>query len=153
MTLMLHSGANAVDYEALRAVVTPAPTESHVPIPHHEIVELMRFTLGFHQHEIAEEHHAVTEDGARYFGLMCLRSPYGEYTDMLGLRNSHDKSFRLSICCGLRVLVCENMAFSGDFTPGLGKAFGEFSHCRIASQCADKSTSGAHSNSRRLRRK
>jgi hypothetical protein len=64
MTLMLHSGANPVSYDELRAVETPAPTESHVPIPHHEIVEQMRYALGFHQHEIAEEHHDVTPDGA-----------------------------------------------------------------------------------------
>lgn len=114
MTLMLHSGANAVSYDDLRAVVTPEPTSSHVPVPHHEIVELMRFTLGFHQHEIAEEHHAVTPDGARYFGLMCLRSPYGEYTDMLGLRNSHDKSLPIGIAFGSRVFVCDNLAFAAD---------------------------------------
>jgi hypothetical protein len=114
MTLMLHSGANAVSYDALRAITTPAPTDTHVPVPHHEIVELMRFTLGFHQHEIAEEHHAVTPDGARYFGLMCLRSPYGEYTDMLGLRNSHDKSLPIGIAFGSRVFVCDNLAFSAD---------------------------------------
>jgi hypothetical protein len=114
MTLMLHSGANAVTYDALRAVNTPAPTDTHVPVPHHEIVELMRFTLGFHQHEIAEEHHAITEDGARYFGLMCLRSPYGDYTDMLGLRNSHDKSLPIGIAFGSRVFVCDNLAFSAD---------------------------------------
>jgi hypothetical protein len=111
---MLHSGANAVNYDALRAVATPAPTTSHVPVPHHEIVELMRFTLGFHQHEIAEEHHAITPDGARYFGIMCLRSPYGEYTDMLGLRNSHDKSLPIGIAFGSRVFVCDNLAFSAD---------------------------------------
>lgn len=114
MTLCLHSGANAVTYDALRAVTTPAPTDTHVPVPHHEIVELMRFTLGFHQHEIAEEHHAITEGGARYFGLMCLRSPYGEYTDMLGLRNSHDKSLPIGIAFGSRVFVCDNLAFSAD---------------------------------------
>jgi hypothetical protein len=49
MTLMRHSGANAEAYDDLRAVTTPAPTDTHVPVPHHEIVELMRFTLGFHQ--------------------------------------------------------------------------------------------------------
>ena len=94
MTLCLHSGASAVSYDDVRAVNTPEPTSSHVPVPHHEIVELMRFTFEFHQHEIAEQHHAVTPDGARYFGIMCLRSPHGDYTDMLGLRNSHDKSCR-----------------------------------------------------------
>ena len=114
MTLMLHAGANPVDYEALRAVPVPPPTDTHVPVPHHEIVELMRFTLGFHQHEIAEEHHAVTPGGARYFGVLCLRSPYGEYTDMLGLRNSHDKSLPIGIAFGSRVFVCDNLAFSAD---------------------------------------
>jgi hypothetical protein len=114
MTLMLHSGANAVSYDELRAVNTPEPTTSHVPVPHHEIVQLMRYTLGFHEHEIAEEHHAVTPDGARYFGIMCLRSPHGDYTDMLGLRNSHDKSLPIGIAFGSRVFVCDNLAFSAD---------------------------------------
>lgn len=77
MTLTLHTGANSVSYDELRAVVTPAATDTHVLVPHHEIVELMRFALGFHEHEIAEEHHAITLDGARYFAVLCLRSPYG----------------------------------------------------------------------------
>jgi hypothetical protein len=33
------------------------------------------------------------------------------------LRNSHDKSFRLSCTVGLRVFVCENLAFHGEYTP------------------------------------
>lgn len=114
MTLMLHAGANAVSYDELRAVPIPDPTDTHIPVAHHEIVELMRYTLGFFQHEVAEEHHAVTPDGARYFGVLCLRSPYGDYTDMLGLRNSHDKSLPIGIAFGSRVFVCDNLAFSAD---------------------------------------
>jgi hypothetical protein len=114
MTLMLHSGANAVSYDALRAVITPPGTDTHVPIPHNELVELVRYTLGFFGHEIAEETHAVTPDGSRYFGLMSLRSPYGDYTDTVGLRNSHDKSFPIGIAFGSRVFVCDNLAFNAD---------------------------------------
>jgi hypothetical protein len=33
------------------------------------------------------------------------------------LRNSHDKSFRLSCTVGLRVFVCENLAFHGEYPP------------------------------------
>jgi hypothetical protein len=33
----------------------------------------------------------------------------------LGIRNAHDKSFRLAVTVGYRVFVCENLAFSGDF--------------------------------------
>jgi hypothetical protein len=114
MTLLLHSGANPVPYDELRSIPTPEATETHVPVPHHEIVELMRYTLGFYEHEIVEEAHSVTPDGARYFGVLSLRSPYGDYTDMLGLRNSHDKSLPIGIAFGSRVFVCDNLAFSAD---------------------------------------
>jgi Acyl-CoA dehydrogenase, C-terminal domain len=45
----------------------------------------------------------------------------------IGLRNSHDKSFRLSCTVGVRVFVCENLAFSGDFTAVLAKHSKNFS--------------------------
>ena len=114
MSLMLHSGAKAVSYDELRAVTLPVGTDTHVPVAHHEIVELLRYTLGFYGHEIAEESHAVTEDGMRYFGLMSLRSPYGDYTDMVGLRNSNDRTFPIGIAFGSRVFVCDNLAFIGE---------------------------------------
>ena len=114
MSLIIHAGANAISYEELRAVVTPEGTETHIPVPHHEIVELMRYTLGFFGHEIAEEHHAITPDGARYFGMLTLRSNYGDYGDLVGLRNSHDKTFPIGIAFGSRVFVCDNLAFIGD---------------------------------------
>jgi hypothetical protein len=114
MSLLIHAGSTGVTYDDLRAVPTPEGTETHVPVAHHEIVELTRYTLGFFGHEIMEEHHAVTTDGARYFGLLSLRSPYADYTDTVGLRNSHDKSFPIGIAFGSRVLVCDNLAFIGD---------------------------------------
>ncbi len=114
MSLVIHAGAAPVSYDDLRAVITPDGTDTHVPVAHHEIVELMRYTLGFYGHEIVEEHHAVTPDGARYFGMLSLRGPYGDYTDLLGLRNSHDKSLPIGIAFGSRVFVCDNLAFIGD---------------------------------------
>jgi hypothetical protein len=114
MSLLIHAGSTAVSYDDLRAVPTPEGTDTHVPVAHHEIVELARYTLGFFGHEVLEEHHAVTTDGARYFGLLSLRSPYADYTDTVGLRNSHDKSFPIGIAFGSRVLVCDNLSFIGD---------------------------------------
>lgn len=114
MSLMLHAGARALTYDDLRGVPMPDATDTHIPVAHHEIVELVRYTLGFYGHEIMEEHHGVTEDGMRYFGLLSLRSPYGEYTDTVGLRNSHDKSFPIGIAFGSRVFVCDNLAFIGE---------------------------------------
>jgi hypothetical protein len=39
----------------------------------------------------------------------------------LGVRNSHSKQFRLSIVVGLRIFVCSNLSFAGDFNILLAK--------------------------------
>lgn len=114
MTLMLHAGAEAVLPEALRQLPTPAATATHVPIAHGEVVDMVKYSLGYFGHEIVEENYGVTPDGNRFFGLLSLRSDYGDYTDTVGLRNSHDKKFPIGISFGSRVFVCDNLAFNGD---------------------------------------
>jgi hypothetical protein len=49
-----------------------------------------------------------------YFGVLSLKSTYGDYTDTVGLRNSHDKTFPIGISFGSRVFVCDNLAFIAD---------------------------------------
>src|SRR5262249_27901117 len=39
----------------------------------------------------------------------------GEYGFAIGLRTGNDRSLSLQLICGLRVSVCDNMSFSGDF--------------------------------------
>src|SRR5580658_9028331 len=114
MTLMLHVNAAEVPYDGLRQLETPPATQSHVPIPHFRVVDLVKSTVGMFGHEVVAEHHGVTEDGARYFGLLSLRSTYTGYEDTVGLRNSHDKSFPIGVAFGSRVFVCDNLAFIGD---------------------------------------
>lgn len=114
MTLMLHCGAAEANYDALRLAETPAPTPTHVPIPHFRLVDMLRHTLGFYGHEITEEHHGLTNDGLRYFGLLSLKSTYGGYEDTVALRNSHDKKFPVGIGFGGRVFCCDNLSFIAD---------------------------------------
>lgn len=114
MSIMLHKGAELIEPDTLRTLVTPEGTTTHAPIAHIAVVEMVKYALGFYGHEIVEEHHAVTEDELRYFGVISLKSPDGLYTDTVGLRNSHDKSFPIGIAFGSRVFVCDNLAFSGD---------------------------------------
>lgn len=116
MTLMLHAGAEPVPYEALREVATPEATKSHIPIPHHRVIDLVKHTLSFYGHDVTEENYGVTEDGMRFFGLLSLRSKYGDYEDTVGLRNSNDKKFPVGISFGSRVFVCDNLAFIGENT-------------------------------------
>jgi hypothetical protein len=62
---------------------------------------------------VVREEYAVSSDGMKMFGVMDLSSGFEGCRFAIGLRNSHDKSFRLSCTVGLRVFVCENLAFHG----------------------------------------
>src|SRR5947208_12287618 len=55
------------------------------------------------------------------FGVMVLNTGFDRGSFSIGLRNSNDKTMRLALTAGYRVFVCDNMAFSGDFTPLLHK--------------------------------
>jgi len=114
MSLMLHCGADEVPFQALQEAFTPEATRSHVPIPHHNLVSLVLYALTYHGHEVVEQHHGITPDGMRYFGILSLKSKYGDYTDTVGLRNSHDKKFPIGISMGARVFVCDNLSFMGE---------------------------------------
>jgi hypothetical protein len=111
---MLHAGANPVEYDALRALETPAATATHMPIPHFRVVDLIAHALGYYGHQVVEQHFGLTPDGMRFFGVLSLKSDYTGYSDMVGLRNSHDRKFPVGVSFGSRTFVCDNLAFSGD---------------------------------------
>ena len=98
---------------------TPECTLTHRPIPHHEIVNALVETLGFRHIAVHKDEYAVSHDGAKMFGIMELETTFGGCRFALGLRNSHDRSLALGITVGYRVMVCSNLAFSGDYTPVL----------------------------------
>ena len=54
--------------------------------------------------------------GARYFGLLELSNGANadDYSLVVGLRNSHDKTFPASLALGSQVLVCDNLSFFGE---------------------------------------
>ncbi|MGA8439406.1 MAG: hypothetical protein WB762_29095 [Candidatus Sulfotelmatobacter sp.] len=109
-------GGRTIGREELALVPTPAATETHRPIPHHEIVQALVETLGFRQIGVVHDEYAVSADGMKAFGVLDLATEMEGCRFSIGLRNSHDKSMRLAMTCGYRVFVCSNMAFAGDFT-------------------------------------
>lgn len=124
-TLISQNGK--ITREELAQVPTPAATATHRPVPHHTIVEALVETLSFRQIGVVQEEYAISQDGMKMFGVLDLAIGFEGCRFSIGIRNSHDKSFLLAITAGLRVLVCENMAFSGDFTPVLSKHSKHFS--------------------------
>lgn len=114
MGMMLHVNAGLVERDAVRALPTPPPTATHFPLPHISLVDMVKFSLNYFGHDVVDEHHALTEDGDSYFGLLTLRTRDGQYGDVVGLRNNHTKKFPAGISFGSRTFVCDNLAFSGD---------------------------------------
>ena len=115
MSLIL--AKNKVDIEQLATVATPERTDTHTPIPHSMLVERTHEALDRAGLEVTQEEHALGRGGLRYFGGFALKGKDMESSDrqlVLGLRNSHDKSFASSVCIGNQMLVCENLCFSSD---------------------------------------
>jgi hypothetical protein len=119
--LLAHAGAQKVSRADLAGIVLPAPTTTHKPISHVEVVEEIERALSYRRISITEEEFAITPDGMRMFGFLKLDAEFSVGNFAIGLRNSNDKSMRLGLAAGYRVFVCDNMSFSGDFKPVLAK--------------------------------
>jgi len=65
---------------------------------------------------VGTQAHSLSHGGLRYFGLMEVQRAESDedYCWVLGLRNSHDKTFPAGITAGASVFVCDNLSFSGE---------------------------------------
>ncbi len=125
--LLAQRGSHKLSREELRAIPTPPASLTHQPLAHHATVEALIETLGFRQIAVMKDEYAVSPDGMRMFGVLDLETTFDGCRFSIGLRNANDKSMRLALTVGYRVLVCDNMAFYGDFTPVLAKHTKHFS--------------------------
>jgi len=114
LTLMLHAGASAIDYDGLRTLATPPATATHHPLPHHELVSMIEYALNYWGHEVTKREFGVTPDGARFYGVLTLKSDYGDYEDLVGLANSHNKTSAIQVGMGASTFVCDNTSFRSD---------------------------------------
>lgn len=124
---LLIANSGRMTREELALVPTPPGTATHKPIPHMEVINGLIESLGFRHISVVKDEYAVSADGMKMFGVMELDQGMHGARFALGVRNSHDKSFRLAVTVGYRVFVCENLAFSGDFSPVLAKHSKRFS--------------------------
>src|SRR2546428_3758251 len=136
--LIAHCGSRKLTREELTAIPTPEGTSTHRPVPHHEIVGGLVETLGFRHIGVVRDEYAVSQDGMKMFGVLDLETTFDGCRFSIGLRNSNDKSMRLALTVGYRVLVCDNMAFHGDFTPVLAKHTKHLSLVAILSVGVDR---------------
>lgn len=126
-TSTLISYGKKISRDELTLIPTPEATRTHQPVPHHNIVQALIETLSFRHIGVLKDEYAVSSNGMKMFGVLDLETGFEGCRFSIGIRNSHDKSFRLAVTSGLRVTVCENMMFNGDFTPVLAKHSKSFS--------------------------
>jgi len=116
--LMLHQGSSSVDREELGNVLTPPATHSWQPIAHEHLLHTTEQQLSRFNFHTTGESHGLSRNGRRYFGLLEIGEPDSDrdYQTVIGVRNSHDKTFPAGICVGTCVMVCDNLCFSGEIT-------------------------------------
>jgi len=85
------------------------------------VVEALVDTLSHRQISVVDEEFAVSNDGMEMFGVLDLATGFEGCRFAIGVRNANNKRFRLACTVGLRVFVCHNLAFRGDFSPVLAK--------------------------------
>jgi len=115
--LLLHRGGENVSREDVFAVRTPSGTDTWYPLSHRSLVLEVQSELKACGFQLTGESHALSHDGARYFGVFSINQPTrspGEVGWVVGLRNSHDKTYPAGLVAGTRVFVCDNLAFSGE---------------------------------------
>ena len=125
--LIAHCGSDTLTRDQLKLVPTPEGTQTYQPLAHYSIVDALLETLAFRHISVVRDEYAVSEDGMKMFGVLDLETTFESCRFSIGIRNSNDKSMRLAMTVGYRVVVCDNMAFHGDFTPVLAKHTKNFS--------------------------
>ena len=115
--LLLHCGGEVVERDTLFGIQTPPSTETWFPLPHRQLVLEVESQLVDAGFKLLGQTHAISHDGNRYFGIIEVcqfgAQPRKGHGWVVGLRNSHDKTFPAGLVAGTKVFVCDNTAFSG----------------------------------------
>jgi uncharacterized protein DUF932 len=114
-TLMNHRGARLVDRPELDLVDPPPPTGTWFPLKHSTVLDRVQETLDASGYQTNRRSLSLSPDNHRFFGTLDLASGIADGVSLsIGIRNSTDKTFLIQFCCGERVFVCDNLAFSAE---------------------------------------
>lgn len=120
-TLISHRGTFKVLREDLYLYSPPEGTKTHKPIAHSELIETIENEARSRNYVISKEEFAIQRSGNILFGVIDLIPTVIDFskvkrnlTPSIGIRTGNNKSFSIQLIAGNRVLVCDNLAFSGD---------------------------------------
>jgi len=109
----------AMNENEIYSIPTPPRTKTWGVLAHGEVVEIMKCACrdsGMEPNE-ASKKYEVSKKGKRLFATWTFANNEGQtIAPTIGFRNSIDKSLSFGIVGGLRVIVCSNLDFAGEFT-------------------------------------
>jgi hypothetical protein len=118
--LIAHVDSDFVERDALEVLPPPFPRGPvHQPVPHKVLVGAIADAAMARGFQIRHQQFALGRQGQRLFGVMDLLPPEGieqpaDRGFSIGFRNSTDESLSIRMVAGCKVLVCDNLALSGD---------------------------------------
>ena len=114
-TLVTHCGARQVNAAELATIEPPSPTRTWFPLAHRAVLDSVCSTLQGAGFAIVRSRLSVSHGGDRFFGTLDLATSISDGVSLcVGVRNSNDQSFPIGFCCGQRVFVCDNLAFTSE---------------------------------------
>lgn len=115
------NGSSEIDYSQLASQSTPVGlTDTHYPIHHKTFTDLVINKVQSLNYTINEARYGIDKHGDM-FGYLKLDKDTernGTFNHVIGLRNSHCQRFSAALAAGSSVMVCDNLAFSGDIEVG-----------------------------------
>ena len=113
--LSAHKNTSLVTREQLAALPEVIGTDSFKPVAHIELIKTLEQELNNRDIQIVREQFAMSKDGMRLFGTLDLTLNGVEgMAAALGFRTANNRTMALQGIAGMRVFVCDNMAFSGE---------------------------------------
>lgn len=114
-TLLAHRRAVKVSKDQLATLEPPEATKTWTPVKHSCLVDTLTKVVGDYGMRVWREEYAVQREGNILFGVMDLHwQDTQDFSAALGLRTSNDKTWSIQVAIGARVVVCDNLVFSGD---------------------------------------
>jgi hypothetical protein len=110
-----HAKSQLVSRKELLAIPPPPATATWRPIAHGDLIAAIDRQLLVRGITIRKETFAIQRGGARLFAVLDLSIETAvECCAAMGIRTGNDQSMALEIAVGVKVFVCDNLAFSGD---------------------------------------
>lgn len=100
----------------LASLPTPASTDTHIVVPHHDVVELLQKEAVSCNFDLDNFMFGTSHDHNRMFGVATMNADIinPDASTIIAFRNSHDKKFPLGFALGQRISICSNLQFGGE---------------------------------------